>query len=252
MKKLCFFALLSLVVAAGCSKNIIYLGPNRDVTADFDLLFAQELQRRGYVSDANHITIADVKDITELDVSGKGWDSDLHENVYGELTSLRGIEYFESLMVLRCHHNQLTSLNISKNMVLKEVWASYNQLPSLVVSKNLLLEIISCYNNQLTLLDVSKNPALKSLSCNTNLLTSLNVSKNSALEYLSCYSNRLTSLDVSKNPALEIFYCYSNPGDGAVFSVTAWFDNNSIPSDFTKWGWKYDGKYVQIDYRKAE
>ncbi len=44
-----------------------------------------------------------------------------------------------------------------------------------------------------------------------------------------------------------------NPGNGSVFPVTAWFDNNSIPPRyFTTGSWNYNGKTVRIDYRKAE
>ena len=82
-------------MAAGCSKDEAddESGLNLDITENFDPLFARELQKRGYVADAKHITLAEVKDITELDVSGV-WDSDLQNWVCGELTSLQGIGYF--------------------------------------------------------------------------------------------------------------------------------------------------------------
>lgn len=329
-----------------------------DITAFFDPLFAQELQKRGYVVDAEHITHADVKDITELDVSCKGYDYDLQKYVYGELTSLQGIEYFESLTELNCKYNRLTSLDVSKNPVLTELdcdgnqltsldmsknpalialwcsqneltsldlsenpaleklacvnnpltllninnnlalkylWCSYTQLTSLNLSNNPVLEYMICTHNPLTSLDLSKNTRLTVLDCNANQLTSLNISNctalialdctsnqlisldvsnnsalkqlhcwnnpltsldirnNSALEGLTCYTCRLTSLDVSYNLSMKALECHNNPGDGAVFPVTAWFDNNTVPSDrFTTGNWYYDGKPVQIDYRKAE
>lgn len=224
MKKLCFFALLSLVVAAGCSKDD-YLDSNSDITGDFDPLFAQELQKRGYVADAKHITPAEVEGITELDVSGT-------YDVRGELTSLRGIEYFESLTELRCYYNQLTLLDVSKNPALERLECNSNRLISLDVSNNLTLEYLSCDNNEFKSLDVSKNPALLVLRCGDN--------------------NQLTSLDVSKNMKLEKLACEKNPGDGAVFSVMAWFDNANIPNNFTIGSWWYNEKGVRIDYRKAE
>ncbi len=144
------------------------MAPETDITADFDPLFAQELQRRGYIADANKITFAEVKGITELDVAGR-WNEET-VGYDGELTSLKGIEYFESLTDLHC------------------------------------------YGNQLTALDVSKNTALTELSCE------------------------------------------DNPGNGTVFPVTAWFDNNSIPSSysFTTGSWYYGGATITVDYRKAE
>ncbi len=287
MKKLCFLALLlSVIVAAGRGKDDDYLGPNSNISDRFDPLFAQELEKRGYVDDAEHITLAEVKDITVLVVS-------FSER---ELTSLRGIEYFESLTELACIHNQLTTLDVSKNTALTSLNCWGNQLAALDVSKNTALTYLDCNDNQLTTLDVSKNTALTHLDCDDNQLTALDVSKNTALTklfceenqlislnvsrntvltdlwcsdnqltaldvskntaltYLRCGDNQLTALDVSKNTALIWLNCKWNPGDGSVFPVKAWFDNNSIPNseNFTSESWEYNGKTVRIDYRKSK
>ncbi|UCH15338.1 MAG: T9SS type A sorting domain-containing protein, partial [Bacteroidales bacterium] len=85
-----------------------------------------------------------------------------------------------------------------------------NQLSSLDVSKNVALEILSCKRNQLTSLDVSSCTALTGLECCDNQLISLNVSGCRNLEYLDCDGNQLSSLDVSKNVALEILSCGGN------------------------------------------
>ena len=85
-----------------------------DFTVLFDPGFAQKLQELGHISDAENITSADMEKIaaiTELDVSGT------YEN-RGTLTSLQGIEYFESLTELYCLSNQLTSLDVSANTAL--------------------------------------------------------------------------------------------------------------------------------------
>ena len=85
-----------------------------DFTALFDPDFAKKLQEMGHISDAENITSADMEKIaaiTELDVSGT------YEN-RGTLTSLQGIEYFESLTELYCLSNQLTSLDVSANTAL--------------------------------------------------------------------------------------------------------------------------------------
>ena len=134
---------------------------NIDITSSFDPAFAKELQARGYIPDANRIYAKDVADITELDVSGT-------YDAVGELTSLKGIEYFTSLKRLRCFYNQLTSLDISNNTALTS---------------------LSCYSNQLTTLDVSSNTALELLDCDSNQLTSLDISNNTALTLLWCYDN---------------------------------------------------------------
>ena len=179
-----------------------------DFTVLFDPGFAQKLQELGHISDAENITSADMEKIaaiTELDVSGT------YENENpGTLTSLQGIEYFESLTELVCYYNQLTSLDVSANMALTELECYDNQLTSLDVSANTALTELYCLSNQLTSLDVSANTALTKLYCQNNQLTSLDVSDCTALTYLNCGSNQLTSLDVSANTALTTLWCYYN------------------------------------------
>ena len=307
-----------------------------DFTAQFDPDFAKELQKQGIIADAGNITPEDMEKIaaiTELDVSGT-------EDAPGALTSLQGIEYFESLTELDCDYNQLTSLDVSANTKLWYLSCSNNslktlnvsanselitlhceenqlteldvstntklsylsgndnQLTSLDISANSELTYLYCYDNQLSSLDVSANPeliiiwgsnnslteldvrantklawyfycngnqlteldvsnctALEELYCHDNQLTSLDVSRNTALTNLVCYSNQLTELDVSQNTALTQLYCSYNPGDGvSSFPITAWFDNDTKPGDLEidEEQWKYDGKTITIDFRKAE
>ena len=177
-----------------------------DFTTLFDPDFAKELQKQGIIADAENITPEDMEKIatmTELDVSGT------YENP-GTLTSLQGIEYFESLTQLSCYYNQLTSLDISANTALTTLWCYNNSLTSLDVSGCTALTELSCPFNQLTSLDLSVNTALTGLSCSSNQLTTLDVSANTALTELSCENNQLTTLDISANTALTELYCYGN------------------------------------------
>ena len=87
------------------------LSDETNFTALFDETFAQKLQERNIVADAENITPDDMEKIAvmaELDISGT------YDNP-GSLTSLRGIEYFESLTKLNCERNQLPTLDISQN-----------------------------------------------------------------------------------------------------------------------------------------
>lgn len=121
------------------------------------------------------------------------------------------IVYFTALEYLDCGHNQLTSLDLSKNTALTELYCNYNQLTSLDVRNNTALEYLACYENQLIYLDVRNNTALWSLRCSDNQLTSLYLSNNTALRSLSCSNNQLTSLDLSNNTALWSLSCGGNP-----------------------------------------
>ena len=152
------------------------------------------------------ITDAEIKEVTKISVVDKS------------IVSLKGIEYFAALDTLWCNYNQLTSLDLSKNIALTHLGCGYNQLRSLDVSKSTALTYLSCENNQLASLDVSKNTALIYLRCNDNQLTSLDVSKNTALVTLDCSVNQLTSLDLSKNTKLRNLNIYSNKIKGTMMN----------------------------------
>ena len=128
------------------------------------------------------------------------------------ITTLQGIEHFTKLEELGCDISQskLTSLDVSKNTELKELWCNStnkrdsNKLTSLDVSKNTKLEVLWCRFNRLTSLDLSKSTELTVLMCDGNQLTSLDLSKNTSLTSLDCSSNQLASLDLSKNRNLML------------------------------------------------
>ena len=76
------------------------------------------------------------------------------------------------------------------------LFRSVNQLTSLDVSKNTALGDLYCYENQLASLNLSGCTALKRLSCQVNQLTSLNVSGCTALRELVCYENQIKGNDM--------------------------------------------------------
>lgn len=160
MKSFYLLALAAALAFTGCKKDDS--APVQIVTSDFDPVFAQVLQQRGYIPDANNITTADLAAITELDVWGGEGDSP------GPLTSLRGIEHFTSLTTLSCDYNELTELEVSANTKLTDLWCNNNQLTKLDVSDNTKLETLWCFSNQLESLDLSANTKLETLSCNNN------------------------------------------------------------------------------------
>ena len=183
------------------------LSDDMDFSALFDETFAQKLQEKGYIADAEKITMQEMQSMAaraELDISGT------YSNP-GSLTSLRGIAYFESLTSLNCIYNQLPTLDVSQNTALTYLSCYTNSLTELDVSKNTKLTYLNCNFNSLTKLDVSKNTALTELWCYYNKLPSLDVSRNTELTELWCNNNQLTKLDVSKNTKLTTLRCYNNP-----------------------------------------
>ena len=107
-----------------------------------------------------------------------------------EIFSLEGIQYLTNLTDLDVSNNQLTSLDIGNNAILRYLYAYENKLTSLDVSNNMNLEILYAYENKLTNLDVSNNANLESLWISNNQLTSLDISNNSKLNKLKTKENQ--------------------------------------------------------------
>lgn len=125
------------------------------------------------------ISEAEIDKIKEIDVSDKN------------ISNLKGIELFTNLESLDCSKNQLTSLDVSKNLNLKKLYCQGNILTSLIIGDNKKLEYVWCYDNDLTYLDLSKCVKLKGLICENNKLSSLFIAKNTCSNYLSCSNNQL-------------------------------------------------------------
>ena len=135
-----------------------------------------------------------LKTITSLNCVGTGTNE--------KIESTNGLEKLTALNYLHVDDNQLTEIDISKNIQLLSLSLSKNQLTNLDVSNNISLTILQADNNQLVDINLNDAIALKRLDIYNNQLTSLDVSKNIALTQLYAYNNQLTKLDVSNNTAL--------------------------------------------------
>jgi hypothetical protein len=127
------------------------------------------------------------------------------------ISDLTGLEDFALLKNLSISPSlNLTTLDVSQNILLEFLSCYGNNLTTLDVSNNTALTSLNCWGNQLTNLDVSQNTALTDLNCGNNPLTSLDVSQNTDLTDLDCAHNYLTNLDVSQNTALTFLSCNYN------------------------------------------
>ena len=126
--------------------------------------------------------------------------------------NITSLDMSNNLMLeeLYCNNNQIVFLNISNNTLLKSLGCKWNTLISIDVTSNLLLEELNIPGNQLTSIDISNNVNLVELVINNNLISVLDVSNNSWLATLSCDTNQLTSLDVSDLLGLDEFSCSNN------------------------------------------
>ncbi|TDO83715.1 putative secreted protein (Por secretion system target) [Flavobacterium chryseum] len=109
-----------------------------------DQNFEQKLIDLGIDTDGlnGRITTANITAVTVLDLS----DS--------IISNLSGIENFTSLTYLDVSKNQLTTLDVSKNLLLETLNASSNQLTTLDLSKNTKLTIVYVANNPLVSLNL--------------------------------------------------------------------------------------------------
>ncbi|WP_264565492.1 T9SS type B sorting domain-containing protein [Flavobacterium sp. N3904] len=129
---------------------------------------------------------------------------------FENISDLTGIEDFTNLQTLICNNNNLTTLNLTKNIQLKYLDCSYNQLTSLNVDNNTNLTSLNCNFNKLNNLNISNNLSLNDLGCSYNNLTNLDISRNIALNSFYCTFNQITNLDTRSNTNLNIFVCYDN------------------------------------------
>ncbi len=144
------------------------------------------------------------------------------------------ITYFTALEYLDCSGTSIQSLDVSKNLTLKELGCGNNQnltslnasgcsalthlycsatkLSFLDLDECINLEYLECVENkQLSKIDLRYCVNLKKLWVHDNQLSSIDLNNNAHLIYLFCGGNQLTSLDLSNNIELTEFRCEDNP-----------------------------------------
>lgn len=137
----------------------------------------------------NLVTQALLEGVDELDISGLG------------ISNLEVIKYFTNLEILDCSDNNLTSLDVSKNTLLEELYIEDNSLTELDLLENTELLKLDCSGtsgNAITSLGIYYNTKLTELDCSDNDLKFLDLSNNNKLVDLDCSGNDIQfSLDVS-------------------------------------------------------
>ena len=147
--------------------------------------------------------------LTELHIDGA-----VHSHsASGTITDMTGIEYFTNLEILSINYQPLVTLDLSHNTKLKklDMWCD-SQLTSLDLSPNVMLEKATVKLETLRSLNVTNCANLRRLDCTSNTLKSLDVSHCPLLTHLSCSNNNLDSLDLSGCPLLTRLVCGNNFG----------------------------------------
>lgn len=133
-------------------------------------------------------------------------------NIWQEdaISTLEGIEYFPNLEGIYCDSPELSHLDVSKNLKLRELHCSGGKLNQIDVTQNTGLEYLQISNNQLTTIDISNNTELVYLILVGNRITALNLTANTELAQLSCAGNQLSELNVIANTKLHTLDCAGN------------------------------------------
>lgn len=188
-----FFFLFVAGVMVGCSKNDGedngepwnpgLLATDPVPSKAFDPLFYIWCTKTFDKNGDGILQYGEIMSEAEMVANYTGYDD--YKEIARQITSLKGIEYFTGLKRL--------------------YWYGECNLSSVDLSKNILLEDIFLFYGKLTILDVSKNTVLKRLWCqggssldSKGILKTLILGKNQlVLEELDCSYNQISSLDVS-------------------------------------------------------
>ncbi|MBP3349283.1 MAG: hypothetical protein J6L03_01445 [Bacteroidaceae bacterium] len=255
--KLLLLVTLVLMLCACDKENL----PN-NIAKNFDPEFAIALEKLGYIRDAEYITPDDVRNIKNLDVQWRcACLAGFYPWVGVELSSIKGIEYFENLEVLNCSGHNITELNLSNNTKLVDINCLDNSLTTLNLSNHEKLVTLNCSHNPITNLDISSCSELECLHCRDTKLSEIDLSNKRSLKVLDIGFCLLQRLDVSQNKELEQLVYSFNPGLNGVFELKAWFDKDEAAElfedhNFFEWTFHHyieggDPEYIE-EYVKVE
>lgn len=214
-----------MLITLKCNKNQLTqldLSKNPDI----DYLNCSENQLEQL--DVSHLKLEYLycshNDLEQLDVKNSKWlrELDCSKN---ELTVLDvDVIHKPNLVRVECQNNQLTSLILGENKMLRKLNCANNQLTQLNLNNMISLTELNCANNQLTVLDVSSSPNLTTLWLKNNQLTSLNLDSNPHLDftYTDVYHSDFNNVyTVTLNPD-RTFDLSTLPGDFDINRVTEW------------------------------
>ncbi len=166
-----------------------------EYTAIPDANFEARLEALGHddISGDGQVPTAQIEVVTNLNVSEEG------------ISDLTGIEAFTALTTLDCSDNNLTSLDVSANLMLETLKVQRNAIKVIDLSNNTALATLNISDNQLSALNTTNNTMLESIRAFNNAgLSVVDVTQNTVLESLWLSNTVLSTLDLSNNPALNV------------------------------------------------
>ncbi|WP_264566129.1 T9SS type A sorting domain-containing protein [Flavobacterium sp. N3904] len=126
------------------------------------------------------------------------------------ISDLTGLQDFTALIYFFCDRNNITTIDLSKNLMLENIGVLDNNLTSIDISKNTKIHTLELSKNQITSVDLSQNINLKRLGFENNKITEIDLTNNKELWFVSGYGNLLTNLDLSQNKKIEVINVDNN------------------------------------------
>jgi len=128
----------------------------------------------------------------------------------GDIYDMEGVQHFINLKVLRCSNNQISSLDLSTNVLLEKLLCGSNPLTQLNVSNNVLLSFLSCRSTELTTIDLLSNVNLEEIEFGNNNIENIVLSQNTSLVDINIENNLSNNLNIDNNILLEYLKCNNN------------------------------------------
>jgi Leucine-rich repeat (LRR) protein len=128
------------------------------------------------------------------------------------IKSMKGIALLPNLIHIFSVGNEISDIDISKNMKLKTLIIYSDSLQSVNVSNDTCLNYLTLAQcSKLKSLDLSESPNLNTLSVTGSSVSSLDLSKCKKLTGINVENNKLDSLDLTKSPLLtEVRFSNNN------------------------------------------
>ncbi len=115
------------------------------------------------------------------------------------IKNLSGIEAFKNIEHMNLRGNKIDSINLTKNIYLKRIYANFNEFKSVNTDKNIYLENIAIDNNLPDFSEDIENGIIEPW----DTITRINFTNNINLKHISVPFLGLSELDISNNPKLE-------------------------------------------------
>lgn len=232
--KLLYATTLAIILFVSCSKDDNINTISDEFLSIPDTSFEKILIEKGIDSDGiinQQMLKSDAEKVTTLSLYG------------ANINTLDGIEAFVNLKVLNADVNNLTTLDLSNNVLLDTISLTSNRLTKvegLEKAKNLTWLSLSWNyftdftldndnvknflidHNDLTSLEIANAPKLESAVLNLNQIKDLDFSNSPLLKVLLFSANKVKTINLNNTVNLEYIYCSSN--------LLTQFDISNLPN----------------------